>query len=72
MNLARCPKKEATIQEISTSEMNGNDTGFLLTKKDIPIVKVLNRLSTDVRINEIPDVLKYNALKRDNNENIQL
>ena len=73
MNLTRCPRKEATIEEISTGEIDNIDTGFLLTENDIPKVKGLNRLEIDVRRNEISEVLKYNALKkRNSNDNIQL
>ena len=72
MNLTRCPRKEATIEEISTGEIDDNDTGFLLTEDDIPKVKGFSRLETDVRRNEISEVLKYNVLKRDSNDNIQL
>ena len=42
MNLTRCPRKEATIEEISTSEIDDNNTGFLLTENDIPKVKGLS------------------------------
>ena len=72
MNLTRCARKEATIEEISTGEIDDNDIGFLLTEDDIPKVKCLIRLEADVRRNEISEVLKYNVLKRDSNDNIQL
>ena len=65
MNLTRCPKKEATIEEISTGEIDDIDTGFLLTENDIPKVKGLSRLEIDVRRDEISEVLNYNVLKRD-------
>ena len=45
---------------------------FLLTENDIPKVKGLSRLEIDVRRDEISEVLKYNALKRNSNDNIQL
>ena len=72
MNFTRCPKKEATIEEVSTDEIDENDTGFLQTENDKPKVKGLSRLETDIRRNEISEVLEYNVLKRDSNDNIQL
>ena len=56
MNLTRCPRKEATIEEISTGEIDDNDTGFLLTEYDIPKVKGLSRLEIDVRRDKISEV----------------
>ena len=51
MNFTRCPKKEATIEEVSTDEIDENDTGFLQTENDKPKVKGLSRLETDIRRN---------------------
>ena len=72
MNFTRSPKKEATIEEVSTDEIDENDTGFLQTENDKPKVKGLSRLETDIRRNEISEVLEYNVLKRDSNDSIQL
>ena len=38
MKFTRCPKKEATIEEVSTYEIDENDTGFLQTENDKPKV----------------------------------
>ena len=53
MNLTRCPKKEATIEEVSTDEIDENDTTFLQTENDKPEVKGLSRLETDIRSTRI-------------------
>ena len=70
MSLTRCPRKEATIEEVGIGEADDNDAGFLLTEDDKPKVKCLERLEEDVRQNEISKVLEYNILR--SNSNIQL
>ena len=72
MNFTRCPKKEATIEEISVDEIDENDIGFLQAENDRPEVKALSRLEIDTRRNDILKVLEYIILKRQSNDNIQL
>ena len=72
MKFTRCPKKEATIEEISIDEIDENDIGFLQTENDKPEVKALSRPQIDTRRNDISEVLEYNILKRQSDDNIQL
>ena len=41
------------------------------TNEDIPKVKNLNRIDINDRVRDIPGVLRYNILRKKNNENIQ-
>ena len=71
INLTRCPKKEATIQEISPDDTLENKAGFERSDDDHPKVGNLNRIEIDIRQNEISEVLKYNILKREDNQGLQ-
>ena len=71
LSLTRCPKKGATIEEVGPDETEGTDTNFDRTNEDIPKVKTLKRTEIDIRLKDIPGVLQYNILKRENNKNIQ-
>ena len=71
MNLTRCPKKEATIEEIRPGDTVETNTGFDRSDEDKPKVGNLNRIEMDARQNRIPGVLKYNILRRKGNESIQ-
>ena len=62
LSLTRCPKKEATIEEINPGEITETITEFERSPKDEPEVKTLNRIEADARLNDIPGVLQYNVL----------
>ena len=70
LSLTRCPKKGATIEEISPGETAETNTEFNRSTEDRPKVKTLNRIEVDARLNDIPGVLQYSVLKRENNQNI--
>ena len=62
MKFTRCPKKEASIEEISIDEADENDIGFYQTENDKPEIKNLGRLEIDTRSNDIKNVLEYNII----------
>ena len=63
-DLTRCPKKEATIEEIASDDTKRDDAKFERTPQDAPKVKTLNRVEIDDRLNDIPGALAYNILKK--------
>ena len=71
MDLTRCPKKEATIQEINPDDTLENKAVFERSDDDHPKVGNLNRIKIDIRQNEISEVLKYNILRREDNQGLQ-
>ena len=71
LSLTRCPKKEATIEEIGPNETTETETTLDRTDEDRPKVSTLSRLEIDARLKDIPGVIQYNILRRENNENIQ-
>ena len=71
LSLTRCPKKEATIEEVGPDENSEFDTMLDKTNEDIPKVKNLNRIDINDRVRDIPGVLRYNILRKKSNENIQ-
>ena len=71
LDLTRCPKKEATIEEIASDDSERDDAKFERTPQDAPKVKTLNRVEIDDRLNDIPGALAYNILKKENNKGIQ-
>ena len=71
MSLTRCPKKAATIEEIGPGDTAETNAAFDMSDEDKPKIETLNRIEVDARQNEIPGVLQYNILKREDNQNIQ-
>ena len=68
LGLTRCPKKEATVEEIGQDEIGKIDTILDRTDEDIPKVKNLNRIDINDSSRDIPEVLRYNILRKNKNE----
>ena len=71
INLSRCPKKTASIEEIESSDPAESDTQYVRTDEDKPKVATLGRLEINDRLRDIPAVLQYNILRKKDNAKIQ-
>ena len=71
INLSRCPKKAATIEEIDPNDPAESETQYVKTEEDIPKVATLGRLEVNDRLRDIPAVIQYNILRKKDNARIQ-
>ena len=72
MRFARCPNKEATIEEANIEEITENEEeNYRIGNNKPSIVKNLGRMEIGTRSSDIKKVLEYNILKRKSDENIQ-
>ena len=71
INLSRCPKKEATIEEIDPDDPSESETLYVKTEEDLPKVATLGRLEINDRLRDIPAVIQYNILRKKDNIDIQ-
>ena len=73
MKFTRCPKKEASIEEVNIEDTDENEVEAYRTENDGPsIAKNLGRIEIGARSNDIKKVLEYNILRRQSNNNIQV
>ena len=71
VNLSRCPKKEAIIEEIDPNDPSESETQYVKTEEDLPKVATLGRLEINDRLGDIPAVIQYNILRKKDNIDIQ-
>ena len=64
INLSRCPKKAATIEEIDPNDPAESETQYVRTDEDKPKVATLGRLEINDRSRDIPAVIQYNILQK--------
>ena len=71
INLPRCPKTAATIEEIDPNDPAESETQYVRTDEDKPKVATLGRLEINDRSRDIPAVIQYNILRKKDNARIQ-
>ena len=71
INLSRCPKKAATIEEIDPNDPAESETQYVRTDEDKPKVATLGRLEINDRLRDIPAVIQYNILRKKDDIDIQ-
>ena len=70
ISLTRCPKEEATIEEVDPNDPSEAETLYIKTEEDIPKVATLGRLEVNDRLRDIPAAMRYNILRKKDNSDI--